>query len=256
MEVTATFLPSYESSCFSRTQTPCRGGRAQQTCFQAQDSNYFSFPSSYLLARSDLLTPTAGRSCRRSPYEIEDNQYLFDSQNCLSKKFINQEIVDRKLISKSPPPLHARPILPQNLKVSNDKNSNEYVTEYGDNLTLEAISNLGLSRSDLFYQPHSSKQQKNIVELKMISVKKEKDRLLSSSHFNPQRSSLPSTFGRQPSPPHITKFNNKEELMKNNRIVTISSRKSLREDSYNQRIQTSDGRRSLRNVGQFNRSRK
>ncbi|EAY04504.1 hypothetical protein TVAG_453210 [Trichomonas vaginalis G3] len=196
------------------SRLPKRGNHGHQKKLTpvTSDTNLpvFCFPTLDSLLSQDkgVSIDSSRKNAVKSPYELQDNQYIFNNPGLYNDRYIKTAINSPR-ISKSPPP---RPV--QNSFIPSSDSSNQISIEnfnpyafpnFTEPATLEAMKNLHVKPSDLYYKINASDEIKTIVNSTIISVKKERERILAckTSNFHvksrnlspPTRKPVQETFG-------------------------------------------------------------
>ena len=147
-----------------------------------QSQSLFCFPSIESLLSKDSYSPNyiQQNTAKLSPYDIKDNQIIFDNQTFPNNRNVHTAAVSSRS-SKSPPPIHMKQLQETGIKISIDNFNPNKLTTFTEELTLAAISNLGLSPNDLFYHPFHSMEDKNKINNNIQSVKREREKIAKKS---------------------------------------------------------------------------
>lgn len=198
----------------SRVSNRHHHGGAKKVGPTNSDTNLpqFCFPNSDSLLCMDkgVSIDFSKKIAVKSPYELQDNQYIFQNRGLYNSRDIRTAIYSPR-ISKSPPPHTSRIPIPSQNPDSNlisIENFNPYVfPQFTEPATIEAMESLNVKPSDLYYQINASEQLKATVNSTIKKVKIERERILANksetarstkakkrTYSPPQRFPIPETF--------------------------------------------------------------
>ena len=205
----------------------------------------FCFPSiESLLSKENNINPMLQQSTKMSPYEISDNQFIFDNQNLAKRRSIRTATISPRS-SKSPPPRHVMQMQDSGPAVSIDNYNPEKYSPFTEQLTLDAIAALSISQEDLFYQPYSSTESREKVRKNIINVKKERQKIAFKAG-----KVIPYKHTRNLSPPVRGPVDITETFANDsrNQLMVIPHKNIERNQtpSSGQRVQTAEFRRSIK----------
>ena len=219
----------------------------------SKTSSAFCFPTIESLLSKDNNQQNTIRSnaIKVSPYEVKDNQIIFDNQTFYNNRNIRTATISPRS-SKSPPPVHKKSISDSSSLISIDNFNPNKFTPFTEPLTLEAITKLCLTQQELFYQPYQSNEEKRIIAENISSVRIEREKLALS-----YGKVLPHRHVRNLSPPVRRAVDFPETFVYENSIPkqfmvcgSLPQRKVEKRDamtaSSGQRVQTADVRRSIK----------
>ena len=187
MKPHARFLPMDELKAVTVTKDQKLMQQKDDT--KAQTTSLFCFPTIESLLSKDTNSqfPIRQNTAKISPYDIMDNQIIFDNQSFRNNRNVRTATISPRA-SKSPPPVHTKQYQNSATQVSIDNFNPNKFTPFTETLTLEAITSLGLTQDDLFYQPFHTVDEKNRINDNINLVRREREKIaFKTGKFLPQK---------------------------------------------------------------------